>query len=69
MGPNGQRSQVRAAWWQEKQDEVMNGFIVEPQKTKVEPGLRGGRVMSGHLRRLHRVRRVSGGLPENNWVP
>jgi hypothetical protein len=25
--------------------------------------------MSGDLRRLHRVRQVSGGLPENHWVP
>jgi hypothetical protein len=22
---------VRAAWWQERQDEVMDGFLVEPQ--------------------------------------
>jgi hypothetical protein len=38
-------------------------------KTKVEPGLRGSRVMSGDWRRLRRVRRVSGGSPENHWVP
>jgi hypothetical protein len=38
-------------------------------KTKVEPGLRGSRVMSGDWRRLHRVRRVSTGSPENHWVP
>jgi hypothetical protein len=38
-------------------------------KTKVEPGLRGSRVMSGDWRRLHRVRGVSIGLPENHWVP
>jgi hypothetical protein len=38
-------------------------------KTKVEPGLRGSRVMSGDWRRLHRVRGVSGGSPENHWVP
>jgi hypothetical protein len=37
-------------------------------KTKVELGLRGSRVMSGDWRRLHRVRRVSGGSPENHWV-
>jgi hypothetical protein len=37
-------------------------------KTKVEPGLRGSRVMSGDWRRLHRVRGVSGGSPENHWV-
>jgi hypothetical protein len=29
-GPGGQRSHVRAAWWQEQQDEVMDGFLVEP---------------------------------------
>jgi hypothetical protein len=38
-------------------------------KTKVEPGLRGSRVMSGDWWRLHRVREVSGGSPKNNWVP
>jgi hypothetical protein len=38
-------------------------------KTKVEPGLRGSRVMSGDWRRLHRVRGLSSGSPENHWVP
>jgi hypothetical protein len=38
-------------------------------KTKVESGLRGSQVKSGDWRRLHRVRGVSGGLPENHWVP
>jgi hypothetical protein len=38
-------------------------------KTKVEPGLRGSRVMSGDWRRLHRVRGVYNGSPENHWVP
>jgi hypothetical protein len=38
-------------------------------KTKVEPGLRGSRVMSGNWQRLHRVHGVSGGSPENHWVP
>jgi hypothetical protein len=38
-------------------------------KTKVEPGLRGSRVMSGDWQRLHRVRRVSSGSQENHWVP
>jgi hypothetical protein len=38
-------------------------------KTKVKPGLRGSRVMSGDLQRLHRVRGVFGGSPENHWVP
>jgi hypothetical protein len=38
-------------------------------KIKVEPGLRGSQVMSGDWRRLHRVRGVSGGSPENHLVP
>jgi hypothetical protein len=38
-------------------------------KTKLEPGLCGSRAMSGDWRRLHRVRGVSGGSPENHWVP
>jgi hypothetical protein len=38
-------------------------------KTMVDPGLRGSRVMSGDWQRLHRVRRVSSGSPENHWVP
>jgi hypothetical protein len=38
-------------------------------KTKVEPGLRGRQVLSGDWRRLHQVRRVCGGSPENRWVP
>jgi hypothetical protein len=38
-------------------------------KTKIEPGLRGSRVMSGDWRRLHRVRGVSSGSPENHRVP
>jgi hypothetical protein len=35
-------------------------------KTKVDPGLRGSQVMSGDWQRLHRVRGVSGGSPENH---
>jgi hypothetical protein len=38
-------------------------------KTKVKPRLRGSRVMSGDWRRLHRVRGVNSGSPENHWVP
>jgi hypothetical protein len=38
-------------------------------KTKVEPGLCASRVMSGDWRRLHQVRGVSSGSPENHWVP
>jgi hypothetical protein len=37
-------------------------------KTKVEPGLRGSRVMSGDWRRLHRIHGVCNGSPENHWV-
>jgi hypothetical protein len=37
-------------------------------KTKVEPGLCGSRVISGDWRRLHRVRGVYSGSPENHWV-
>jgi hypothetical protein len=35
-------------------------------KTKVEPRLRGNRVMSGDWRRRHRVHGVSSGSPENH---
>jgi hypothetical protein len=35
-------------------------------KTKVEPGLRGCQVMSGHRRRPHQVRRVCVDSPENH---
>jgi hypothetical protein len=38
-------------------------------KTKNETGLRGSRVMSIACRRLHRVRGVSSGSPENHGVP
>jgi hypothetical protein len=38
-------------------------------KINIASGLRGSRVMSGDWRRIHRVRRVSGGSPENHWVP
>jgi hypothetical protein len=37
-------------------------------KTKVEPELRGSQVMSGDWRRLHQVRGVCGGSPENHRV-
>jgi hypothetical protein len=30
-GPGGQRGLVRAAWWHEQQDEVVDSFLVEPQ--------------------------------------
>jgi hypothetical protein len=38
-------------------------------KPKVEPGLRGSRVMSGDWWRLHRIHGASSGSPENHWVP
>jgi hypothetical protein len=38
-------------------------------KTKVELGLRGSRVMSDDWWRLHQVRGVFGGSPENHRVP
>jgi hypothetical protein len=38
-------------------------------KTKVELGLRGSQVMCGDWRRLHQVRGVSCGSPENHYVP
>jgi hypothetical protein len=37
-------------------------------KTKVEPGLRGSRVMSGDWQRLHQVRGICGRSPENHKV-
>jgi hypothetical protein len=37
-------------------------------KTKVERRLRGSQVMSGDWRKLHQVRRVYGGSPENHRV-
>jgi hypothetical protein len=37
-------------------------------KTQVEPRLRGIQVMSGDWRRLHQVRGVHGGSPENHRV-
>jgi hypothetical protein len=37
-------------------------------KTKVEPGFHGSQVMSGDWRRLHQVRGVCGGSPENHRV-
>jgi hypothetical protein len=37
-------------------------------KTKIEPGQSGSRVMSGDWRRLHQVREVCSGSPENHWI-
>jgi hypothetical protein len=30
-GPGGQWGQVRAAWWHEQQEKVVEDFLVEPQ--------------------------------------
>jgi hypothetical protein len=38
-------------------------------ETKLQPELRGSRVMSGDWGRLHRDHGVSNGSPENHWVP
>jgi hypothetical protein len=59
---------MRAAWWHEQQDEVMDGFLVEPQNQ----GRVGTTWQPSHewrLGRLHRVRGFSSGSPENHWVP
>jgi hypothetical protein len=37
-------------------------------KTKVEPGLRGSRVMSADWQRLHRLHGVCSGSPKKHWV-
>jgi hypothetical protein len=58
-GPHGGKNDKRKSW-------TVSWLSL---KTKVEPGLRGSRVMSGDWRRLHQVRGVSGGSPENHWVP
>jgi hypothetical protein len=67
-GPGGQRGQVRAAWWHEQEDEVMDSFLVEPQNQ----GRAGTMWEPSHEWRLAeatRVRGVSGGSLENHWVP
>jgi hypothetical protein len=67
MDPVVKRDQVRAAWWQEKKDEVMYSFLVEPQNQ----GRAGMTWWPSHKWdwhgpwRLHRVREVCGGSPQN----
>jgi hypothetical protein len=51
----------------EQRDKVMDGFMVDPQN-QGRAGLSGSRVMSGDWRKLHRVREVCSGSPENHWV-
>jgi hypothetical protein len=58
-GPHGGKNNKRKSW-------TVSWLSL---KIKVEPGLCGSRVMSGDWRTLHRVRGVSSGSPENNWVP
>jgi hypothetical protein len=58
-GPHGGKNKKMKSW-------IVSWLRL---KTKVEPGLRGSRVMSGVWRWLHRVRGVSNGSPENHWVP
>jgi hypothetical protein len=51
-------------WWKEQQDKLVDNFLVEPQNQ----GRAGSQVMSGDWQRLHRVRGVCSGSPENHWV-
>jgi hypothetical protein len=55
-GPHGDKNDKTKSWT----------FSWLSLKTKVKPGLRGGRVMRGDWRRLHRVRKVCSGSPENH---
>jgi hypothetical protein len=59
---------VRAAWWHEQQDEVIDGFLVEPQNQ----GQAGTTWEPSHEWRLAEATpssRGSSGSPENHWVP
>jgi hypothetical protein len=58
-GPHGGMNSKMKSW-------TVSWLIL---KTKDDLGLRGSQVMSVDWRRLHRVRRVSAGSPENHWVP
>jgi hypothetical protein len=55
-GPHGGKNSGTKSW-------TVSWLIL---KTKVEPGQRGSRVMSGDWGRLHRVHRVCSGSPENH---
>jgi hypothetical protein len=61
-GTGGKRSQVRAAWWQERQDEVMDGFLV---KTRNQ-GRAGTTWEPSHEWRLAEATLSSQGF---QWVP
>jgi hypothetical protein len=59
---------VRAAWWHEQQDEVMDGFLVDPENQ----GQAGTTWEPSHEWRLVEATLscgVSSGSPENHWVP
>jgi hypothetical protein len=58
-----------AAWWQERQDEVMDGFLVEPQNQ----GRAGTTWEPSHEWQFPEATPISrglisGGSPENHWV-
>jgi hypothetical protein len=55
-GPHGGKNSETKSW-------TVSWFSL---KTKVELGLCGSRIMSGDCRRLHRVRGVCSGSPENH---
>jgi hypothetical protein len=57
-GPHGGKNSLTKSW-------TVSWLSL---KTKVEPGLRGSRVMSCDWRRLHRVCGVCNGSPQNHWV-
>jgi hypothetical protein len=59
---------VHAAWWQVQQDEVMDGFLVEPQNQGRD---RTTWELSHELQLAEATpsSRVCGGSPENHWVP
>jgi hypothetical protein len=57
-GPHGGKNSGMTSW-------MVSWLSLQ---TKVKPRLRGSRVMSGDWRRLHRVRGVCSGSPENHWV-
>jgi hypothetical protein len=59
---------VRARWWHEQQDEVVDGLLVKPQNQGQ------ARTMwelshEWSLAEATPSSRVSGGSPENHWVP
>jgi hypothetical protein len=55
-GPHGSKNSTTKSW-------TVSWLSL---KTEVEPELRGSQVMSGHWRRLHRVRGVFSGSLQNH---